>query len=145
MKGILIAFLFVLVFVVFTNAQSVTNSPVTSVTETSPIQKRAFPVGFKSDGCTGFPDGNYYDCCVEHDLDYYYGGSWRERWRSDKRFYGCIKSKGGFKHKVLAQMMWVAVRLLGAPFLPTSFRWGFGKDIEKKAKAQSANNQNLIK
>ena len=28
---------------------------------------------FKSDGCTMWPDGNYRDCCVRHDLDAFNG------------------------------------------------------------------------
>lgn len=103
------------------------------------------PSDFKSDGCTSFPDGDYFECCVEHDKAYYAGGSWIARWRADKKLYKCVSAKGGFKHKFIAPVMWAGVRVFGAPFLPTSFRWGFGKDeIRKnKLKKNSPPEQNL--
>ncbi len=88
---------------------------------------RTMPPDFKSDGCTLFPDGNYCDCCVEHDKDYYFGGSRKERWRSDKRLYKCVRSRKGWQNKLIAPIMLVGVRVGGVSFLPTPFRWGFGK------------------
>jgi hypothetical protein len=90
------------------------------------------PADFKSDNCTLFPDGNYCDCCVEHDKDYYFGGSGKERWRSDKRLYKCVKAKRGWQNKVIAPVMWLGVRIGGVSFLPTPFRWGFGKTKRPK-------------
>lgn len=90
------------------------------------------PPDFKTDKCTFFPDGNYCDCCVEHDKDYYFGGSEKERWRSDKRLYKCIKAKRGWQNKVIAPVMWLGVRVGGVSFLPTPFRWGFGKTKRPK-------------
>lgn len=92
------------------------------------------PPDFESDGCTFFPDGNYRDCCVEHDKDYFKGGSCKERRKSDNRLYRCVKSKKGWQNKVIAPIMWVGVRVAGVPFLPTPFRWGFGKKKYKKYK-----------
>ena len=92
------------------------------------------PPDFKSDGCTLFPDGNYRDCCVEHDKDYYKGGSSKERSKSDNRLYRCVKSKGAWYNKIVAPIMWVGVRIGGVGFLPTPFRWGFGKKKKKKKK-----------
>ncbi|MBX7169821.1 MAG: hypothetical protein K1X72_02615 [Pyrinomonadaceae bacterium] len=135
MKIAFITFFIILVFSIETKAQ----------TQVTPITQRPFPEGFKSDGCTHFPDGIYGDCCVEHDLDYFNGGSWMARWRSDRRLYQCVKSKGGFKHSVLAIMMWTAVRGLGSPIFHTKFRWGFGKDLIKENQNQSAKSQNLKK
>lgn len=105
---------------------------------TSPVQpvNAEIPVGFKSDGCTAFPDGDYADCCFDHDLTYFKGGSWKERWRADKKLYKCVAAKKGFKHKFIAPMMWLGVRAFGVPWLPTSARWGFGKDVEKSKKAK---------
>lgn len=89
--------------------------------------QREMPADFKSDGCTLFPDGNYCDCCVEHDKDYYFGGTRKERRDSDKRLYKCVRSKKGWQNKLIAPIMWAGVRLGGVRFLPTPFRWGFGK------------------
>ncbi|CAN5644708.1 hypothetical protein BH24ACI3_BH24ACI3_06770 [soil metagenome] len=93
---------------------------------------RTMPPDFKSDGCTLFPNGNYCDCCVEHDKDYYFGGTRKERWRSDKRLFKCVRSKKGWQNKLMAPIMLVGVRVGGVSFLPTPFRWGFGKTKRPK-------------
>jgi hypothetical protein len=95
---------------------------------------KAVPANFKSDGCTWFPDGDYRDCCVAHDLDYFKGGSLRERWRSDKRLFQCVVNKKGWWHKIIAPLMWAGVRVGGVSFLPTPFRWGFGRQKDKSRK-----------
>jgi len=95
------------------------------------------PTDYKSDGCSLFPDCNYSDCCVEHDKDYYSGGSGKERWRSDKRLYKCVKSSKGWHNEIIAPVMWLGVRVFGVSFLPTPFRWGFGRTKAKKLKKTS--------
>lgn len=93
------------------------------------------PPDFKSDGCSLFPDGKYRDCCVAHDKDYYFGGSCKERLKSDNRLFKCVAAKKGWYHKVIiAPVMWLGVRIGGVSFLPTPFRWGFGKNKSKKPK-----------
>lgn len=88
---------------------------------------RVMPADFRSDNCTLFPNGNYADCCVAHDKDYYFGGSLKERRASDKRLRDCVMSKGtGWRRRLLANGMYVGVRLADVSFLPTPFRWGFG-------------------
>lgn len=88
---------------------------------------QTIPANFQSDGCSLFPDGDYRDCCVQHDLEYFNGGSWTKRWRSDKKLFQCVAAKKGFEHKFIAPVMWAGVRVFGVHWLPTSFRWGFGK------------------
>jgi hypothetical protein len=85
------------------------------------------PATFKSDGCSMFPDGKYRDCCIEHDNTYYAGGSWTKRWQADKKLFKCVASKKGFEHKIIAPLMWLGVRAGGVSWLPTRFRWGFGR------------------
>lgn len=88
---------------------------------------RPMPTEFRSDNCTLFPDGDYAECCVAHDRDYFFGGSLKERRSSDKRLRNCVKSKGkGWERRLLANAMYIGVRLGGISFLPTPFRWGFG-------------------
>jgi hypothetical protein len=106
--------------------------------------KRPLPAEFVSDGCTGFPDCNYRDCCVEHDRDYYFGGTSKERWSSDKRLYKCVRSKPGWQNKLIAPLMWVGVRVGGVSFLPTPFRWGFGKTKKPRRKAPAVKYQKKI-
>ena len=90
------------------------------------------PADFKGDGCSRFPDGDYADCCFEHDKAYYVGGSWKQRWRADKKLYKCVAAKKGFEHQLIAPLMWAGVRVFGVPCLPTKFRWGFGRNNEKR-------------
>ena len=90
---------------------------------------RKLPDNYVSDNCSWFPDGNYGDCCVEHDQDYFFGGTWHERRASDKRLVACVRSKG---HKYISKIMWIGVRLGGMEFLPSTFRWGFGRDWNKR-------------
>jgi len=85
------------------------------------------PEDFKSDGCSMFPDGSYWECCVEHDKAYYVGGSWRERLSADNKLFNCVADKDGVHHKLVAPLMWLGVRVGGVGFLPTRIRWGFGR------------------
>lgn len=87
------------------------------------------PADFVSDGCSLFPDGDYRNCCVEHDKAYYFGGTKAERKAADKELKACVRAKG---HKYLAPMMYLGVRIGGVAWLPTPFRWGFGKKSVKK-------------
>ena len=95
--------------------------PVGSQTRAEP------PENFTGDGCTLFPDGNYRECCYRHDLDYFRGGTEKERRESDKRLYRCVRSRKGWQNEVAAPLMLFGVRVFGGSFLPTPFRWGFGQ------------------
>ncbi|MFN2501609.1 MAG: hypothetical protein ABR530_06320 [Pyrinomonadaceae bacterium] len=90
------------------------------------------PADFKSDKCSLFPDCDYGDCCIEHDKEYYIGGSLKQRAAADKRLYTCVKAKGGRGHKMIAALMWVGIRVGAVSFLPTRFRWGFGNKYPRK-------------
>jgi hypothetical protein len=52
------------------------------------------PYPFKTDGCTCFPSGGYDECCVRHDLVYWYGGSNEEREAADIQLMKCAADKG---------------------------------------------------
>jgi hypothetical protein len=90
---------------------------------------RRLPTEYVSDKCSMFFDCNYGDCCVEHDKAYFFGGTKKERRAADAELYRCVKSRG---HGFIAKMMWVGVRIGGVGFLPTPFRWGFGKTWKPK-------------
>lgn len=83
---------------------------------------------FVTDNCTFFPDGNYADCCVQHDREYFAGGSWKQRWRSDKKLFLCIASKPKFYNKLVAPVAWLGVRVGGVSWLNASFSWGFARN-----------------
>ncbi|MEQ1643999.1 MAG: hypothetical protein ABL959_11190 [Pyrinomonadaceae bacterium] len=94
---------------------------------------RQLPADYASDNCTAFPDGDYADCCVAHDKDYFFGGTKAERKASDKRLRKCVHSKGnGWKRKFLANAIYMGVRVGGVGFLNARFSWGFGKRWKKK-------------
>ncbi len=78
---------------------------------------------FKSDGCSCWPDQDYYDCCYEHDKVYWAGGSSEERKKADLKLKECVTEKG---HKIKAILMYWGARVGGHSWLPTPFRWGFG-------------------
>jgi|APDOM4702015248_1054824.scaffolds.fasta_scaffold41365_4 hypothetical protein len=87
------------------------------------VPSRVMPADFKSDGCSLFPDGDYRNCCVEHDKVYYFGGTKEERRVADRHLFTCVRARG---HRFLAPMMYLGVRIGGGAWLPTPFRWGFG-------------------
>ena len=110
---------------------------------------------FTSDGCSSFPDGTleqkelWLSCCTDHDLSYWQGGTYKERVKADQELKSCVAEMG---EPVIAALMLAGVRVGGTPYLPTSFRWGYGwpylrgyKAItfEESTKIKAAQNKNL--
>ncbi|MBI3774028.1 MAG: FAD-binding oxidoreductase [Gammaproteobacteria bacterium] len=85
---------------------------------------------FTSDGCSLFPNGTARDpklwceCCYQHDLAYWRGGTDIERLQADEQLRQCVTSKTG--DAALAETMFLGVRSGGAPLFPTGYRWGYG-------------------
>lgn len=96
--------------------------------ESSRLSFTQIPSDFEYDGCSMFPDWDYWDCCKTHDDAYFFGGTWRERLSADNDFYVCLKEKWKWYHQVLAPNMWAGVRIWWAPIFPTPYRWGFWRD-----------------
>ena len=90
------------------------------------------PADFKGAGCTAFPDGDWGDCCFEHDKAYFRGGTAMERREADKKLFQCVKAKKGLHHAIIAPMMWMGVRVAGMELLQAPFSWGFGQPKTKK-------------
>lgn len=111
---------------ILTAAALILASIVAAGAQTSSEAGRSDPPGFKTDGCSLWPDGNYRDCCVEHDRAYFVGGGIKERRRADNDLFKCVRSKGRTYNKVVAPFIWFGVRIGGVGWLPTPFRWGFG-------------------
>lgn len=84
---------------------------------------------FTTDGCSSFPDGTIQQnalwkyCCVVHDYSYWQGGSYENRKTADKALQDCVAQVG---EPEIAKLMLAGVRVGGSPYLPTSFRWGYG-------------------
>lgn len=84
---------------------------------------------FTTDGCSAFPDGTveqsqlWLDCCTQHDVAYWKGGSYDEREQADENLKNCVAAVG---EPTIAALMLAGVRVGGTPHLPTRFRWGYG-------------------
>ncbi len=85
---------------------------------------------FTTDGCSLFPDGTFsdkakwQDCCIEHDIAYWQGGTEEDRLNADFELKRCIFERTG--DSILAQTVYDAVRTWGSPLFPTWYRWGYG-------------------
>lgn len=84
---------------------------------------------FSSDGCSSFPDGTtaqnelWLSCCTTHDRAYWKGGSYSQRLKADIDLQECVAQLG---EDLVSILMLTGVRVGGTPFLPTTFRWGYG-------------------
>ena len=96
---------------------------------------------FTTDGCSSFPDGTlkqknlWLACCTAHDFAYWQGGTYHERLTADKELQACVAKVG---EPAVAMLMLAGVRVGGSPFLPTTFRWGYGWPYPRLYKALSA-------
>lgn len=85
---------------------------------------------FTSDGCSLFPDGTlqnralWCDCCFQHDLAYWRGGSEVQREEADLALRVCVLERTG--NATLAAVMFDGVRVGGSPVFPTWYRWAYG-------------------
>lgn len=105
---------------------------------------------FTSDGCSAFPDGTlqqqqlWLSCCAAHDYAYWLGGTYEERLTADEKLRQCVASVG---EPGIALLMLAGVRVGGTPYLPTSFRWGYGwpyprgyRELTAEERSQIENN-----
>lgn len=81
------------------------------------------PKPFRSDGCSLVPDLDIGDCCERHDHAYWQGGSCAQRRQADAVLAQCIREHGRPR---IATLYHAGVRIAGAAWLPTPWRWGFG-------------------
>lgn len=84
---------------------------------------------FTTDGCSAFPNGTprqqslWMDCCIQHDLAYWMGGTREERRDADQALRQCVADIG---EEEIAEIMLAGVRVGGSPYWPTGYRWGYG-------------------
>ncbi len=84
---------------------------------------------FHSDGCSAFPNGTFeqnslwLQCCYQHDMAYWRGGTQQERSTADNILKQCVSAVG---EPTVALLMLAGICAGGNPYLPTSFRWGYG-------------------
>ena len=94
---------------------------------------------FTSDGCSLFPDSsliskrNWCECCFQHDLAYWRGGTKEEREIADSKLRECVHGKTG--DEALAKVMYDGVRFGGSPYFYNWYRWGYGWSYQRKYQA----------
>ncbi len=95
---------------------------------------------FTTDGCSMFPNGNpqhkslWLQCCIQHDIAYWKGGTRPERLAADLALEQCVNKVG---EPEIAQIMLAGVRAGGTPYLPSSYRWGYGWSLQRGYQALS--------
>lgn len=93
-------------------------------------QEEAPRRSFRTDGCTLWPDGTWRDCCIEHDITYWCGGSRAERLEADRQLRSCATERvGGWRGETLGALLQAGTFVGGAPWLPTPWRWGYGRSF----------------
>ena len=82
-------------------------------------------------GCTGWPEGNWHDCCVQHDLDYEAGGNIWAKIKCDHKLGRCVAGKCSM---LLGLLMFVGVLILGlGPWYQHRwYQWRAKKGARKK-------------
>ena len=78
-----------------------------------------------SDGCTLFPDGDWFECCQIH-VAYAKGGTAADRQEADRELAECVRAGG---RPLVASLMYAGVRFGGAEWLPFGWRWGKGGGV----------------
>ena len=104
---------------------------------------------FTSDGCSLFINGTFEnpelwkDCCFQHDIAYWQGGTKEEREAADLAFKKCVEKKTG--NSGLAELMYQAVRKGGEPYFPTWYRWGYGWPLGRGYRSLTIAEKDLVK
>lgn len=78
---------------------------------------------YTTDGCSMVPDGTWRECCIEHDIKYWCGGTLAARLDADRELRQCLTSEAG---PARARLMYFGTRVAGWPRVPFGWRWGYG-------------------
>lgn len=79
------------------------------------------------------PDWLHRGCCVAHDVDYYWGGDWKERFISDVKLGLCVSERYHSSYGWLVGFVYFLFpRLFGGPYWPKkmsgNWQWGYGHE-----------------
>jgi len=103
---------------------------------------------FSSDGCSLFPDRSlidakdWCDCCFEHDIAYWQGGTRAQRLAADERLRDCVLAKTD--DRLLAEAMFQGVRMGGSPYFKNWYRWGYGWGDGRSYQALTFEEQGMV-
>lgn len=90
---------------------------------------------FTTDGCTGWRDSRWLECCIEHDIHYWCASTGSSRKQADRALRECIREHSDAAN---AFLMYWGTRLGGAPWLPFSWRWGYGYEWRDRPSRRGA-------
>ena len=84
------------------------------------------PNPLTTDGCTLWPN-NFFgndllDACNEHDIQYWIGGSEKDRDSADAKLRDAVNKKIPY----MGDVMYEVVRVFGSPKINSPWRWGYG-------------------
>jgi len=103
---------------------------------------------FTSDGCSLFPDRSlidakdWCDCCFEHDIAYWQGGTAAQRLAADERLRECVLAKTD--DPILAETMFQGVRFGGSPWFYNWYRWGYGWNDNRTYQALTLEEERMV-
>jgi hypothetical protein len=98
------------------------------------MKEEPIAVPFETDGCsagisemwraTFNSEPPFEGCCVDHDRAYWQGGpAWKRR-HADEKLRECVMKRG---HPAIAWVIYLGVRIFGAPYWPHRKRWGYSR------------------
>jgi len=103
---------------------------------------------FTSDGCSQFPDGTLTEknlwcgCCITHDIAYWQGGSRQQKKQADEALRTCVLNST--QNSLLAETMYIGVRLGGLPIFPVWYRWSYGWEYGRNFQALNQKEKQLV-
>jgi hypothetical protein len=112
------------------------------------INAHANLASFETDYCTMFVEGTkekpelWKDCCIEHDLRYWFGGSLDDQNLADLRLKNCVESKG---EKAWATIMYNAIRIGHYSPVKHKYQWSWGWINKRDKKSLSQEEKELVK
>jgi hypothetical protein len=81
---------------------------------------------FATDACSIAPNSlgekDFSQCCINHDIVYWCGGTNEERKTADETLRSCINEKS----QNMGDVYYWQVRIFGNKWLPAPWRWGYG-------------------
>ena len=110
--------------------------------------EKPFLLDFTSDGCSLFPDRSLIDardwceCCVQHDIAYWQGGTELQRLAADEQLRACVLAKTD--DELLAETMFNGVRMGGSPWFYNWYRWGYGWTDGRRYQGLTLEEQRMV-
>ncbi len=78
---------------------------------------------FETDTCTFFIDGSWSECCIEHDVRYWLGGSQERMDESDLKLRKCVEEKS---NNIWSSLIYQGVRLGHLSPIKSKYEWAWG-------------------